>query len=111
MTGAALLLAAASFLADRWFSLSNLAGGITWLGLVGRLAGVMAACGLLSLVTRLVVLRRGKPEVEARMLARLYWLVGVVVLAIVTAHGFGVAASMLAVFGSQPRSAMVMMRP
>jgi len=74
--------------------------GLTWPGLVAVVAGVMAMCGMLSLATRLVLSRRGKPPVEGQMVGRLYWLVSILTIPLSIAYGFGVLGTYATAFGA-----------
>ncbi|MCL2701702.1 MAG: mechanosensitive ion channel [Phycisphaerae bacterium] len=73
-------------------------GKLSWPGLIGVMAGVLATSGLLSLATGFVLMRRGRPAVEGQMVGRLYWLVGFVALLVSIAYGFGVLGTFATAF-------------
>ena len=70
--------------------LALLPSGLTWLEMIGVVIGVMTICGLLTLVTHLVLARRNKPPAEGVMIGRLYWLLGIVGILVSITYGFGV---------------------
>ncbi len=93
------LVAAAGLGADRALpQLHRLASGLSWFGLMGIVAGVMALCGFFTLATHFLLARRGKPPVEGVMVARLYWLLAFLGVLISLAYGFGVLGSFATAF-------------
>ena len=64
--------------------------GLSYFGLAGVVFGVLALCGIFALGTQLVVRWKRKPAVEAAMVGRLYWLLGVIAIVMSVAYGFGV---------------------
>ncbi len=77
---------------------SRLASGLSWLGLLGTMALVMAAAGVLTLLTHVWLAWKGKPAVEAVMVSRLYWLLGLVGVGGSVAYGFGVLKTFTTAF-------------
>ena len=73
------LIAIVSFALDRFvLQLPKLASGLSVLGLVGVVASIIAVCGLASLATHWLLALKRRPPVEGAMIARLYWLLGIV---------------------------------
>lgn len=96
-------LAAAALAADRlvpgW---TPLEGGLTVLGLVTLLAGILALAEAFTLVTHGVFAHFKRPPVEAAMVGRLYRLVGALAAMLGLAYGFGklgTFASAFSLFG------------
>jgi len=97
--GVCVLVAAAGLGVDRALpELSRLTSGLSWPGLAGIVAGVMALCGILTLVTHFLLARKGKPPVEGVMVGRLCWLLGLLAVLISLAYGFGVLGTFTTAF-------------
>jgi len=97
--GICVLVAAAGLAVDRALpEMHRLPSGLSWPGLVGILAGVMALCGIFTLVTHFLLARKGKPPVEGVMVGRLYWLLGFLAVLISLAYGFGVLGTFTTAF-------------
>lgn len=97
--GVCVLVAGVGLGADRALpQLHRLASGLSWPGLAGIVAGVMALCGILTLATHFVLARKGKPPVEGVMVGRLYWLLGLLAVLISLAYGFGVLGTFTTAF-------------
>jgi small-conductance mechanosensitive channel len=96
-------LAAAALAVDRlvpgW---TPLEGGLTALGLVTLLAGILALAEAFTLVTHGIFAHFKRPPVEAAMVGRLYRLVGILAAMLGLAYGFGklgTFASAFSLFG------------
>jgi small-conductance mechanosensitive channel len=66
-----------------------LPGGISVCKLLAIIAGIMALASVLALLTSWKLTRAQKPAVEAMMIGRLYWMVGVIAVGMALIYGFG----------------------
>ncbi|MCG3181789.1 MAG: hypothetical protein BIFFINMI_04198 [Phycisphaerae bacterium] len=97
--GVCILVGAAGLVVDRRLpALHRLPSGLSWPGLVGILAGVMALCGFFTLLAHFLIARKGKPTVEGVMIGRLYWLLDFLAVLISLAYGFGVLGTFTTAF-------------
>ncbi|MBI5725465.1 MAG: mechanosensitive ion channel [Planctomycetes bacterium] len=78
----------------------RLSSGLSWPGLAGVIAGIMALCGLFTLGTHLYLARKGQPPVEGVMIGRLYWLLGFVAVLVSIVYGFGALGTMGTALGA-----------
>jgi len=96
-------LAAAALAADRLIpGWTPLEGGLTALGMVGLVAGILALSEVFTLVTHGIFAHFKRPPVEGAMVGRLYRLVGVLAAMLGLAYGFGklgTFASAFSLFG------------
>lgn len=97
-------LAAGAFTAQRVFGAQSihLPVGMGLFDFIGLILGVAACVALASLVTQVVVARKGKPAAEAAMIGRLFWLLGFVCVVLCVTYGFGVLktfGTVMSVFG------------
>jgi small-conductance mechanosensitive channel len=70
-----------------------LASGLTIPHLVALVAGIIVFFELLTLLSALILVRRGRPAIEGTMLGRIYRLAAVVAVVLAGAYGFGQAKS------------------
>lgn len=97
--GVCSLLAVACLEADRWELLhGRLQSGFTYLQLAALVLTVLAASGLLTLLTHGIVALRKKPAAEAAMIGRLYWLIACLGAVLTVAYGFGALGTFGAAF-------------
>jgi len=96
------VVSAASFIADTQVEFPTLSetSSLTAFRLGGLIAAVLAFSKLLALVTIVFFRQRGKPAVEGVMVSRIYMLIGLVIIALMAAYGFGTLTSISAFFAT-----------